>query len=193
MSYVNLHAHSHYSLLDGFGSPEEIVKRTKELGYPAAALTDHGVTYGLLEFYKAGKEHGIKTILGCELYVAPRTRFDKDSKLDVKPYHLTALARTNEGYQNLLKLVTKAHLEGFYYKPRVDYDLLREHSKGLIVLSGCLAANLPRAIMSGDEAEIKRVIELHLEIFGKENYFLEVQDQPLNESQLFVNERLKKL
>jgi DNA polymerase III subunit alpha len=193
MSFVNLHGHSHYSLLDGYGSPTKIVKRAKELGYPAAALTDHGVTYGLIELYKAGKKEGIKPILGCEFYVAPRTRFDKEAKVDIKPYHLTILARNNEGYSNILKMTSKAHLEGFYYKPRVDYDLLREHSEGLIVLSGCLAAHLPRMILSGDQAEIKRVLELHIELFGKENYYLELQDNPLLEMQSTVNEGLKKL
>ncbi|PIR54749.1 DNA polymerase III subunit alpha [Candidatus Peregrinibacteria bacterium CG10_big_fil_rev_8_21_14_0_10_36_19] len=193
MSFVNLHAHSHYSLLDGFGSPESIILRSKELGYPAAALTDHGVTYGLVEFFKAGKKHGVKPILGCELYVATRTRFDKEAKVDVKPYHLTAIAKNNIGYENLLKLTTKAHLEGFYYKPRVDYGLLKTYSEGLIVLSGCLASHLSRAILSGNEEDIKKVIENHIEIFGKENYFLEMQDQPLIENQLIVNKRLKEL
>ncbi len=193
MTFVNLHAHSHYSMLDGFGSPEEIIKRAKELGYPAAGLTDHGVVFGLIEFYKAAKDHGIKPILGCELYIAPRTRFDKEANVDVKPYHLTTLAKNNVGYENLLKLVTKANLEGFYYKPRVDYGLLKAYSEGLIVLSGCLAAHLPRTILSGNEEEIHRVIEMYIEIFGKENYYLEMQDHPLMESQRLVNTRLKEL
>lgn len=193
MTYVNLHAHSHYSMLDGFGSPRSILKRAKELGYPAAALTDHGVVFGLVEFYKEAKELGMKPILGCELYVAPRTRFDKEANVDVKPYHLTTLARNNVGYENLLKLVTKAHLEGFYYKPRVDYGLLRAYSEGLIVLSGCLAAHLPRTILSGNEEEIRRIVEMHIEIFGKENYYLEMQDHPLMENQQIVNARLKEL
>ena len=193
MSFVNLHGHSHYSLLDGLGSPKEIVLRAKELGYPAVALTDHGVTYGLIELYQAAKAEGIKPILGCEFYVANRTRFDKEAKVDVKPYHLTVLAETNEGYQNILKLVTQAHLEGFYYKPRVDYGLLKAHSKGLIVLSGCLAGHLARSIASGNEEEVHKVIKNHIEIFGKENYFLELQDHPLLEIQGIVNERLKQL
>jgi DNA polymerase III subunit alpha len=193
MSFVNLHAHSHYSLLDGFGSPLEIVKRAKELGYPAAALTDHGVVYGLLEFYKAAKSEGIKPILGCELYVAPRTRFDKDPKLDRKPYHLTALAKNKTGYENLLKMTSKAHLEGFYYKPRVDYDLLRECSEGLIVLSGCISAHLPRLVLAGNDTEVHKLVKQFIDIFGKENYFLELQDNPLFENQQIVNEKLKEL
>src|SRR3989338_1069524 len=193
MSFVNLHGHSHYSLLDGFGSPKAIVLRAKEMGYPAVALTDHGVGYGLIEFYKAAKEAEIKPVLGCELYIAQRTRFDKEAKIDNKPYHLTVLAENNEGYKNLLQLISKAHLEGFYYKPRVDYGLLRAYSKGLIVLSGCMAAHLPRMILSENEEEIHNVIKMYIEIFGKENYFLEMQDHPLMESQCIVNARLKEL
>lgn len=193
MSFVNLHAHSHYSLLDGFGAPKDIVMRAKELGYPAAALTDHGVAYGLIEFYKAAKAADIKPILGSELYVAARSRFDKEAKVDVKPYHLTTLSENNDGYQNLLKLITKAHLEGFYYKPRVDYGLLKAYSKGLIVLSGCIAAHLPRTILTGNEEEIHNIVKMYLEIFGKENFFLEMQDHPLIENQIVVNKKLREL
>lgn len=193
MTFVNLHGHSHYSLLDGFGSPGEIVRRAKELGYPAAALTDHGVTYGLIELYKEAKKEGIKPILGCELYVAPRTMHDKEAKIDVKPYHLTTLAKNNKGYENLLKMVTKAHLEGFYYKPRVDYQLLEQHSEGLIVLSGCLAAHLPRLILSENEPEIHELVKKFIKIFGKENYYLEIQYNPNMPEQAKVNEKLKLL
>ncbi len=193
MSFVNLHGHSHYSLLDGFGSPADIVERAKELGYPAAALTDHGVGYGLIEFYKAAKAAGIKPVLGCELYVANRTRFDKEAKVDVKPYHLTTLAETNEGYRNLITLITKAHLEGFYYKPRVDYGLLRAYNKGLIVLSGCIAAHLPRTILSGNDEEMHKLVETYIDIYGKNNFFLEMQDHPLLEQQCIVNKKLKEL
>lgn len=193
MSYVNLHTHSHYSLLDGFGSPKDIVLRAKELGCPGIALTDHGNTHGLIEFYKIAKKEGIKPILGSELYVAPRTRFDKEAKVDVKPYHLTVLAKSNKGYENLLTLLTQASLEGFYYKPRVDYGLLKAHSEDLIALSGCLVGHLPRLILDGDEEGTKEIIEKHIEIFGKGNYFFEVQDHPLVEEQQIVNERLKEL
>jgi DNA polymerase-3 subunit alpha len=193
MSFVNLHTHSHYSLLDGFGSPKEIVLRAKELGYPAIALTDHGVTHGLIEFYHAAKDNGIKPILGCEMYMAPRTRFDKEVQTDTKPFHMTVLAETNEGYHNMLKLVTKANLEGFYYKPRIDYGILKTYSKGLIVLSGCLMGQLPRMILSGNEDAIRETIEKNLEIFGKKNYFLEIQDHPLIEHQQIVNERIREL
>ena len=193
MSFVNLHTHSHYSLLDGFGSPEAIVLRAKELGYPAAALTDHGVSYGLVEFYKAAHKHNVKPILGCEMYIAPRTRFDKEAKIDVRPYHLTLLAKNNTGYQNLLKLISKANLEGFYYKPRIDYGLLKTYGDGLIALSGCLAGHLPRLILSNDTEAIENLLKTHLEIFGNEDYYLEMQDHPLIEDQEIVNEKLKEL
>ncbi|NIA02449.1 MAG: DNA polymerase III subunit alpha, partial [Nitrospirae bacterium] len=193
MSFVNLHCHSHYSLLDGFGSPEAIVLRAKELGYPAAGLTDHGVTYGLVEFYEAAKKAGIKPVLGCEMYVAPRTRFDKEPRVDVKPYHLTLLAKDNEGYKNLLQLVTKANLEGFYYKPRVDYGLLKTYGKGLIALSGCLQGHLPRLILDENEEDLHNKIKEYVDIFGKDDFYLEMQDHPLIEDQEIVNERLKKL
>lgn len=193
MSFVNLHCHSHYSLLDGFGSPEAIVLRAKELGCPAAALTDHGVTYGLVEFYKAAKKEGIKPILGCEVYIATRTRFDKEPRIDVKPYHLTLLAKDNEGYKNLLQLVTKANLEGFYYKPRVDYGLLKTYGKGLIALSGCLQGHLPRLILDENEEDLHDKIKEYIDIFGKDDFYLEMQDHPLLEDQEIVNERLKKL
>lgn len=193
MSFVNLHCHSHYSLLDGFGSPKDIVLRAKELGYPAAALTDHGVTYGLIELYDACMANGMKPILGCEMYIAPRTRFDKEAKVDVRPYHLTLLAKNNVGYKNLLKLVTQANLEGFYYKPRIDLGLLKAHSEGLIALSGCITAQLPRTILSGNEEDIHNVVKTYIDIFGKENYFFEVQDHPLMEDQNIVNQKIKQL
>ncbi len=193
MSFVNLHTHSHYSLLDGYGSPKEIVKRCKELNYPAVALTDHGVTYGLIDFYKAAKKEGVKPILGVEGYIAPRTRFDKEAKIDNKPYHITLLAKDFNGYQNILKLVTKAHLEGFYYKPRIDYGLIKTYSDGLIALSGCLQGHLPRIILSENEEEIHKVMKNYIEIFGKDNFYLELQDHPLMDSQTIVNDRLKKL
>lgn len=193
MCFVNLHNHSHYSLLDGFGSPSDIVKRAKELNYPGAALTDHGVTHGLIELYKCGKKEGITPVLGCEVYIARRGLADKEAKVDVRPYHLTVLAQDNEGYENLLKMTTIAHLEGFYYKPRIDYELLKKHSAGLVILSGCFSAHLPRAILSNDEEEQKKVIEWHIDVFGKDRYFLEMQDHPLLESQAVINDGIRKL
>ena len=193
MSFVNLHSHSHFSLLDGFGSPEAMIKRAKELGYPAQALTDHGVTYGLIDLYKAGQKHGVKPILGCEFYVSKRTMDDKEAKIDVKPYHLTVLAKNNAGYKNILKMTSEAHLRGFYYKPRIDYDLLEKHCEGLVILSGCMSAHLPRAILSENEEEIHGTIKRFIKMIGKENYFLEMQHNPYMEVQDIINSRLKKL
>lgn len=193
MSYVNLHCHSHYSLLDGLGSPKKIVERAKALGMPAIALTDHGNMYGAIEFYQAAKEAGIKPIVGCEIYMARRSRFDKEAQIDNRPFHLTLLVKNFVGYQNLMEIVTKAHLEGFYYKPRADYGLLKAHSEGLIALSGCLQGQLPRAVLSDDENEAEEIIKKHIEIFGKENYFLELQEHTFIEDQATANEAIIKL
>lgn len=193
MSFVHLHSHSYYSLLDGLGSPAQMVKAVKEQGATALGITDHGVLYGAIEFYKVAKSAGIKPVIGCEMYVAQRSRFDKTPQVDVKPYHLTVLAATNEGYQNLLTLVTKAHLEGFYYKPRIDLGLLKAHGKGLIVLSGCLASELSRTVLSGDMKEAVAIIRKYQDVVGPENYYLELQDHPLIEEQQMINEALIKL
>ncbi len=173
--FIHLHTHSHYSLLDGLSKPHELVKHAKEFGMSAIAITDHGAMYGAIDFYQACKKEGIKPIIGVEAYVANRTRFDKESGIDNKRFHLTLLAENMDGYKNLIKLVTAAHLEGYYYKPRVDKNLLREHSSGLIALSGCPAGELGRAILrSRDMERAEEIIREHLEIFGKDNYFLEI-------------------
>src|SRR3989338_8566851 len=138
MRFVHLHTHSHYSLLDGLPKIPDLVERVKALGMSAVALTDHGVLYGAIEFYKEALRQGIKPIIGMETYIAPNRRTDKRPKIDDSSYHLTLLAETNEGYQNLLILSSIAHLEGFYYKPRLDHEALRQHATGLIALSGCL-------------------------------------------------------
>jgi DNA polymerase III subunit alpha len=191
MSYVNLHCHTHYSLLDGLGSPKKVVERAKELGMPACAITDHGNMCGAVEFYKAAKTAGIKPIIGCEVYVARRTRFDKTPQVDNRPYHLTLLAKNNEGYKNLMEIVTKANLEGFYYKPRTDYGLIKAHKEGLIALSGCLQGHLSQMILSGNFDEAEDLIQEHVNIFGPDNYFLEIQDHEFNEDQPVVNKALK--
>ncbi len=193
MSFSNLHTHSHYSLLDGFGSPSALAKRASSLGYFGLALTDHGNTHGLIEFYKACLENNIKPILGCEIYVSPRSRFDKESSLDTKPFHLVLLAENNIGYKNILELVTIGNLEGFYYKPRIDFEVLEKHKEGLIGLSACLAGEIPRSIMKGDDKYVEEVIEKHLSIFGKNNFFLELQDHPLIEEQQIVNKKIIEL
>lgn len=142
--FVHLHTHSHYSLLDGLAKIDELIARTKELGMNALALTDHGVLYGAVEFYKKAKAGGIKPILGVETYVAPRDRFSKEP--GERYYHLILLAENNIGWKNLIKLITKAHLEGFYYKPRIDKEILREYHEGLIGLSGCLLGEVNRLL-----------------------------------------------
>ncbi len=193
MSFVHLHVHSHYSLLDGLGTPKDLVKKAKEQGAPAIALTDHGVLYGAIEFYKAAKEAGIKPIIGCEVYVAPASRFDRTPGTENKPFHLILLATSKEGYQNLMLLVTKAHLEGFYYKPRMDYGLMKAHSKGIIALSSCLAGEVARAVLDSDEKKQIEVIERYQDIFGKENFYLELQDHPMLDDQKVLNDRLIEL
>ncbi len=173
--FIHLHTHSHYSLLDGLSKPSELVALAKEFKMSAIAVTDHGAMYGAIDFYKSCKKEGIKPIIGVEAYVANRGRFDKESGIDNKRFHLTLLAENMEGYKNLIKLVTAAHLEGYYYKPRVDKDILRAYSGGIIALSGCPAGELGRAILrSRDMEKAEAVIREHIEIFGKDNYFLEI-------------------
>lgn len=193
MSFVHLHVHSHYSLLDGFGTPKSIVQRAKELGMPAVAMTDHGVLYGAIEFYKAAKAEGIKPIIGCEVYVAPGSRFDRTPGSENKPYHLVLLATSAEGYLNLMKLVSQAHIEGFYYKPRMDHGLMKAHSKGIIALSSCLAGEVAQAVAQGNEQKQIDVIHRYQDIFGKDNFYLELQDHPFIDEQKVLNDRLIEL
>ncbi|MGB7957656.1 MAG: DNA polymerase III subunit alpha [Minisyncoccia bacterium] len=174
--FTHLHVHSHYSLLDGLAKVPDLVKRTKELGMDAIALTDHGVLYGAVEFYKAAKKAGIKPILGVETYVAPRDRFSREG--DEHYYHLILLAENNIGWKNIVTLVTKAHLEGFYYRPRVDKDLLREHHEGVIALSACLGGEIGRSLLAGRQDDAAAVAREYESIFGKGNYFLEIQKHP---------------
>ena len=174
--FVHLHTHSHYSLLDGLSKIDDILARTKELGMDTLAITDHGVLYGAVEFYKKAKKAGVKPILGVEAYVAPRDRFSKEA--NERYHHLILLAETNEGWRNLIKLVTKAHLEGFYYKPRVDKDLLKELHGGLIATSACLGGEVAQNLLFGKFEEAKRVALEYQDIFGKGNYFLEIQKHP---------------
>lgn len=188
MAFVHLHVHSHFSLLDGFGTPEQIVIKAKEQGSPAIALTDHGVMYGAVDFFKAAKKHGIKAIVGCEVYIAPASRFEKSPGENNRPSHLTLLAKDYQGYQNLMLLVSKGHLEGFYYKPRIDIGLLRPHHEGIIALSGCLASELSKAILREDEKEQERIVSDYKSIFG-EDYYLEIQHHEQLEEQNIVNKR----
>ena len=172
--FVHLHTHSHYSMLDGMGKVPDLIKKAKEDGQTALALTDHGVMHGAIEFYEECEKAEIKPIIGCEVYVAPRTLKDKVPRTDAHPFHLILLAKDIIGYKNLLKLTTVAHLEGYYYKPRVDKKLLRQHSEGLIALSACVQGEIPRKAMEGIEKGREAVKE-YLGIFGKDNLYLEVQ------------------
>ena len=178
MKFVHLHTHSHYSLLDGLSKIKDMVKLAKRDGMTAMALTDHGAMYGAIEFYMECVKSGIKPIIGVETYVANRSRFQKESHVDNKRYHLTLLAKNNTGYQNLIKLTTAAHIEGYYYKPRVDKELLKEHSEGIIALSGCPAGELGRAIKSGNMEKAEAVIKEYQSVFGPDNYYLEIMNHP---------------
>lgn len=193
MKFVHLHTHSHYSLLDGLAKIDELVDRAKELGMKAIALTDHGNLYGAVEFYKKATRAEIKPIFGVEAYVAPRSRLEKQTKIDDKYFHLTLLAENQIGWQNLIKLTTKAHLEGFYYRPRIDKEILREHHEGLIGLSGCLSGEISRLLLWGQPEEAEKTLEEYLGIFGRENFFLEIWHHPNIPEAVKVAAELKKL
>ncbi|MDD3192919.1 MAG: DNA polymerase III subunit alpha [Oscillospiraceae bacterium] len=180
-SFVHLHVHTEYSLLDGACRIPALVARAKALGQTALAITDHGVMYGVIDFYKECKKQGIRPVIGCEVYVAPRTRFDKVHRIDSGPYHLVLLCKNETGYQNLIAMVSKASVEGFYSKPRVDLELLRAHHEGLICLSACLAGQIPRRLMEKDYNAAKETALLYRDIFGAENYYLEIQDHGILE------------
>ena len=178
-AFIHLHVHSVYSLLDGACRIPEMMERLKELGQTAVALTDHGNLYAAISFYQAAKKAGIHPIIGCEVYVASRTRFDRGTAVDRKRYHLVLLCENQTGYQNLVKLVSKACLEGFYQKPRVDWELLTQYHEGLIALSGCLAGEIPQLLLSGDYAAAKQTALNYQAVFGAERYYLEVQNHGL--------------
>lgn len=192
MSFVHLHSHTEYSLLDGMCKIEDVLGRAKELGMPALAITDHGALYGAFKFYIKAKELGIKPIIGVEAYKAKRSRFDKQPGLERDQYHLTLLSKNLTGYKNLLKLVTAAHLEGYYYKPRVDFELLEKYHEGIIALSGCLNGELSSLILDNQLQEAEKVLEKYLTIFGKD-FYLELQRHPNVEELEKVNAELIKL
>lgn len=191
MSFVHLHVHSEFSLLDGCCRITGLVKRAKALGQTAVAITDHGVMYGVVDFYKAAKAEGIKPVIGCEVYVAPRTRLDRVHELDSEARHLVLLCRNEEGYRNLCHLVSRGFTEGFYIKPRIDLDLLRENCGGLIALSACFAGEIPRRIRMGDYAGAKaHALEMR-ELFGADGYYLEIQDHSLPQDREIIDGILK--
>lgn len=189
-NFINLHVHSHYSLLDGLARINGLVNRAKDFGMNALALTDHGSLYGAVEFYQAAKKAGVKPLIGVETYITSRGRFLKGSKEDDERFHLILIAKDNHGYKNLMKMITSAHLEGFYYKPRIDFDLLTKHHEGIIALSGCINGQIGQAILRNDKPE--KVLQRYLDIFGPD-YYLEVQDHPQLPEQDTINKGLFEL
>ncbi len=191
MEFTHLHVHSHYSILDGLPKIDELINHVKENGMDSVALTDHGVLYGAVEFYKEAKDKGIKPIIGSEVYVAVDKMSQKRPRVDNKSYHLVLLVKNETGYQNLVKLITKAHLDGFYYKPRIDEDLLEEHSEGLIALTACIQGKIPQYILSGKEDQAKELALKYKKMFGKDSFYFEIQHHPNIPQQEKVNEKLK--
>lgn len=191
--FVHLHGHTEYSLLDGLSKIPKLVKKAKDLGMDALAITDHGALYGAIEFYKACKEADIKPIIGAEVYVAKRSHKDKEGKLDSEPYHLTLLAKNYRGYLNLMKLVTIAHVEGYYYRPRIDKDLLRQFQEGLVALSGCPSGEFIRTLDEKGPDKAAEVVKTYLEIFGEGNFYFELQKHPYEENaENVLDENIKK-
>ena len=178
MMFTHLHVHTEYSLLDGMCRIPQLVLRARELGMDSLAITDHGVMYGAIQFYQAAREIGIKPIIGCEVYVAPTSRLSRTTA-DKNNYHLILLARNQAGYRNLIQLTTEAHLEGFYYKPRVDKELLRERHQGLIALSACMSGEIPRLIIEGRPDDAKQAALWYKKTFG--DFYLEIQRHPVPE------------
>ncbi len=192
MSFVHLHVHSVYSLLDGYSKLPKLVQRAKEMGMPAVALTDHGTMFGTIEFYNTALKAGIKPIIGVEGYMAPRGMRDKTAQFDKKSSHLLLLAQNRTGYQNLLKISSAAQLEGFYYRPRIDHEFLAAHAEGLICTTGCLGAEIPQALMKGNLEEAKKKFDFYYDVFGKDNFFVELQHHEIPEL-LAVNKQIIEL
>ena len=193
MSFTHLHVHTQYSLLDGSSRIGELITRAKELGQEALAITDHGCMFGVIDFYKEAVKQGVKPILGCEVYVAPGSRLDKGSREDEsRYYHLILLAEDNEGYANLMKIVSIGYVDGFYYKPRVDLETLRRYHKGIIASSACLAGEVARALSAGMYEEARNAALRYRDIFGQDNFFLELQDHGI-ELQRTVNAGIVRL
>ncbi len=181
MSFAHLHVHTEYSLLDGFSNIKKLVKRVKEMNMESVAITDHGTMFGVIDFYKAAKAQGIKPIIGLEAYMAARTMKDKDSKLDRTSSHLLLLAENETGYKNLLKIASAAQMEGFYYYPRIDHEFLAAHADGLICTSGCMSAEIPRALLNENPAEAVKKWDWYSEVFGRDRFFVELQQHNIKE------------
>jgi DNA polymerase-3 subunit alpha len=190
--FVHLHVHTEYSLLDGLCQIPDLVKKTKELGMNALAITDHGVMHGVIPFYNQCRKHGIKPIIGCEIYLAKRSRFDKKPRIDSSQNHLILLAKNMIGYKNLMKIVTKAHLEGFYYKPRADIELLQKYSEGLIASTACIEGTIPSLLLKGQTKKAEKEAQKLHKIFGADFYF-EIMHHPKIIKQQQANEKLIKL
>lgn len=190
-NFVHLHIHSEFSLLDGANRIKDLPVRAKELGMDSIALTDHGVMYGAIDFYKACKAQGVKPIIGCEVYVAPRSRFDKEPNIDNKYNHLILLCKNNEGYKNLSKLVSIGFIDGYYYKPRIDLEVLEKYHEGLICLSACLAGSVNQAILANDMKKAEEIALWYKKLF-KDDYYLELQNNGIKE-QVLVNQKLVEL
>ena len=191
MAFVHLHVHTEYSLLDGACRIDRVAKRARELGQTALAVTDHGVMYGAVNFYKACVAEGIKPIIGCEVYVAPRGRTQKEHGLDNNYSHLILLCRNETGYRNLCYLVSQGFVEGFYIRPRIDWELLAEHAEGLICLSGCLAGEIPQALIHNEYERAKKRALMLRETFGEENFYLEIQDHGIQEEKRAARELIR--
>lgn len=193
MKFSHLHIHSHYSLLDGLPKIDELLDYAKKLGMDSLALTDHGNMYGVIEFYQKAKAQGIKPIIGVEFYLATDGMHNKRPNIDNKQYHLVLLAKNLPGYKNLVKLTTKAWLEGYYYKPRIDNELLKKYNEGLIALSGCLKGAIPQAILAENYQKAEKLALEYQELFGKDSFFLELQDHPSLPDQAIVNREIIKI
>ena len=192
MAFAHLHVHTEYSLLDGASRVKELIRRTKELGMDSVAITDHGVMYGAVRFYKEAKAQGIHPVIGCEVYLAPGMRQERAEVDGTRYYHLILLAENETGYRNLVELISLANIEGYYYKPRIDKELLRQYHEGIIALSACVAGEIPQAILRGNNARAEALIAEYVEIFGQDNFFLEIQDHGLPEEKT-VNRALREL
>ena len=191
MSFTHLHVHTEFSLLDGLCRIKDVVARAKELGMDSLAITDHGAMYGAIDFYTAAKDAGIHPIIGCEVYTAPRSRFQKESGIDNEYGHLVLLAENLTGYQNLMRIVSAGFVDGFYYKPRVDMETLRENAEGLIALSACLAGDVNQRLLNNDFEGAKKKTEEFKEIFGENNFFLEIQDHGIREQKQILPSIIK--